>query len=85
MEHLPTQYKQSVSQQQTAVYNGEFISCAFTPYNSSLPRFQQKDSSGSVTLKSYKVPVSFDVKKVLNYLYENLGVKSSIIDTDRDN
>jgi len=67
------------------VYNGEFISCTFAPYNSTLPKFQQKDSSGGVSPKSYKVPTSFDVKKVLNYLYESLGVKSSIIDTDRDN
>jgi len=31
------------------------------------------------------VPTTFDVRKILNYLYENLGVKKSIIDPQRDN
>ena len=56
----------------------------FNPFDASLPQFQTKDEKGVLNNKSYKVPVTFDVRKILNFLYENLGVKKSIIDPGRD-
>ena len=34
--------------------------------------------------KSYKVPSAFEIHRLLNYLYNNLNVKESILATDRD-
>lgn len=52
--------------------------------NASLPQFT-KEEDGKVVDKNYKVPGNLTVSKILDFLYDNLDVKSSVMDTNRDN
>ena len=64
----------------------ENISCYFHPFSDSLPKFKTQDTDTKQVIdKSYKVPVNFEIWKILDYLYNNLGVKEHILDSNRDN
>ena len=64
----------------------ENISCYFHPFSDSLPKFMTQDTDTKQVIdKSYKVPVNFEIWKILDYLYNNLGVKEHILDSNRDN
>ena len=67
-------------------YNFENISCYFHPFSDSLPKFKTTDADTKQLIdKSYKVPANFEIWKILDYLYNNLGVKEHILDSNRDN
>ena len=85
MNYLPGTFKQAFVNRPKPPYTGENLSCIFLPYQSSLPKFLLKDDkTGEMVNKSYKVPAAFEIYRLLGYLYNNLNVKESIIDTKRD-
>ena len=50
-----------------------------------MPNFKTTDNdTGKLVDKTYKVPGSFQITKILEHLYQNLDVKSHIIDTRRE-
>jgi hypothetical protein len=86
MELLPTSFKSLFTKRRTMNYRGEFISCSFIPYKDLLPKFVTVDqTNGETACKSYKVPSDLALTKLLDFLYNQLGVKESILDTNRDN
>lgn len=81
---MPETYRTVFHTRQAIAYNGENISCHFIPYSESLPKFVTTDDKGNMSPKSYKVPVTFKMERILNYLYRDLNVKEFIMDTNRD-
>ena len=50
-----------------------------------MPNFKTTENdTGKLVDKTYKVPGTFQISKILEYLYQNLDVKSHIIDTRRE-
>ena len=81
MLQIPQTFKTVFQTNVRVPYQGENISCIFEPYGQGLPKFTTEDTDGQIVDKTYKVPASFAINKILEYLYHNLEVKNSILDT----
>lgn len=86
MQTLPYSLKNMIVNRPSLPYVGENLSGEFLPFNDSLPSFKSRDAkTGEVTEKCYRVPANLYVSQILDFIFNKLEVKDTILVAETDN